>query len=146
MGIAIGAVLAAVAISVVVSSGKPSARTVAGPQGVRATGVVSVGGLEVTGAKIALGQVPLDTMVTPTWHLRNTGSNTVQLRDPHIRVVEGCCPGQATYGRSSLAPGEETTLTFPLMMHPGMDGPHDFRLHVPVGTQTMELQVTGLFQ
>ena len=147
VAIAAAAVVATVAVSILVLGGGTSSPTSASaPRGIQATGVVRAGGVEVTGAKIALGQVPLNTTVTPTWRLLNTGSSTVQLGDPHIQVVEGCCPGPATFGRTSLAPGEETTLTFPLTMHPGMDGPHDFMLHVPVGAETMELEVTGLFQ
>jgi hypothetical protein len=30
----------------------------------------------------------------------------------------------------TLKPGEETDLSMQFMMHPGMEGPHDFRVHV----------------
>lgn len=29
-----------------------------------------------------------------------------------------------------LQPGESTTVSMSFMMHEGMDGPHDFRLHL----------------
>jgi hypothetical protein len=29
-----------------------------------------------------------------------------------------------------LAPGQETTISLTFMMHAGMEGPHDFRVHV----------------
>lgn len=31
----------------------------------------------------------------------------------------------------ALKPGESTDLTMTFMMHEGMDGPHDFRVHIP---------------
>lgn len=30
----------------------------------------------------------------------------------------------------ALKPGESTTLSMQFMMHEGMDGPHDFRVHL----------------
>ena len=30
----------------------------------------------------------------------------------------------------ALKPGESTTLSMQFMMHAGMDGPHDFRVHL----------------
>jgi hypothetical protein len=30
-----------------------------------------------------------------------------------------------------LQPGEQTTLTMTFTMHEGMDGPHNFRVHIP---------------
>ena len=31
----------------------------------------------------------------------------------------------------ALQPGESTTLSLSFMMHEGMGGPHDFRVHLP---------------
>jgi hypothetical protein len=31
----------------------------------------------------------------------------------------------------TLKPGETTTLSMQFMMHAGMEGPHDFRVHIP---------------
>jgi hypothetical protein len=112
---------------------------------IHASGVARAGGIQVDGASIDMGLVPLNTTVTPTWRLRNTGSVPVVLGEPHVEVMDGCCPGKPQFEASSLAPGEETTLTFPLIMHEGMDGPHDFRLHVSVGGEVLELQVTADF-
>jgi hypothetical protein len=36
-----------------------------------------------------------------------------------------------TIGTMVLKPGEQTTLSMSFMMHAGMDGPHDFRVHIP---------------
>jgi hypothetical protein len=115
------------------------------------TGTTQAAGIVVDDATWALGQVPLNVAVRPTWTLRNTGDQTVTLGEPHPEVREGCCPGPATLGTRTLAPGGTTTLTFELSMHPGMDGPHDLGLHVPVddGTgsgQVLTLEVTGDFR
>ncbi len=45
----------------------------------------------------------------------------------------------------------DAALTFELSMHPGMDGPHDMTIHVPVqytdGTNSvLDLAVTGDFR
>lgn len=113
-----------------------------------ATGMVQQAGLKVEGSTIDLGVVPLDTTVTPTWTITNTGSVTVTLREAHASVIEGCCPGPLTYSDPRLEPGESTQLAFPLQMHAGMDGPHDFDVHVPYGDgpeDYLTLKVVGTF-
>ncbi|WP_370325127.1 hypothetical protein, partial [Euzebya sp.] len=61
-----------------------------------------------------------------------------------------CCPGPLTLDTTALAPGETTTLTFELSMHPGMDGPHDLAVHVPIttadGTEQLTVDVVGDFR
>lgn len=112
------------------------------------TGMVDQGGLVVEGAVIDLGIVPLDTTVTPTWTITNTGSKPVVLGEAHASVIEGCCPGPLTYSDPLLEPGEATMLAFPLQMHAGMDGPHDFDVHVPYGEgpdDYLTLKVVGNF-
>lgn len=113
-----------------------------------ATGVVEQAGLVVQGSVIDLGVVPLDVTVTPTWTITNTGSTTVALGEAHASVIEGCCPGPLTYSDPVLEPGESTELAFPLQMHAGMDGPHDFDVHVPYGVgpdDYLTLKVVGEF-
>jgi hypothetical protein len=100
-----------------------------------ASGQAEAGGVVVTGADWDMGRVPLNVAVRPRWTLRNTGSSAVTLGEPKAEVRTGCCPGPLELGHRSLAPGESTTLTFELSMHPGMDGPHDLAVHVPVGTE-----------
>lgn len=113
-----------------------------------ATGIVDQAGLMVEGSIIDLGVVPLDVTVTPTWTITNTGSEAVALGEAHASVIEGCCPGPLTFSDSVLEPGESTRLAFPLQMHAGMDGPHDFDVHVPYGDgpeDYLTLKVVGTF-
>lgn len=110
----------------------------------------TAGGVEVTGARWTLGTVPLNVAVRPFWTLRNTGTDPVTLGEPRPEVREGCCPGPLTLGTRTLAPGQSTTLTFELSMHPGMDGWHDLAVHVPVdsaeGADHLVLEVVGDFR
>jgi hypothetical protein len=98
---------------------------------------------------ISLGRVPLNKTVEPTWTFTNMSDKTVEFGAAHAEVVEGCCPGPLEFGRTTLKPGEQTQLVFPLEMHEGMDGPHDFNVHVPIMSdgqeQLMTLRVTGDF-
>lgn len=113
------------------------------------SGAAEAAGVVVSESSWALGHVPLDTAVVPTWVLRNDGTETVTLGEPHPEVREGCCPGPTTLSRQTLSPGEEATLGFELSMHAGMDGWHDIAVHVPVSAgdsdEAIELVVTGDF-
>lgn len=148
---AVGLVAAAVAIMALRLANPPDT----GPMGgllydadVRATGTAMASGVEVQGTDIALGRVPLNVTVVPSWTLTNTGDGSVTLGEPHASVVEGCCPGPLRLSATSLASGESAELTFPLQMHPGMDGPHVFDVHVPLegGDEYLTLGVTGDFR
>jgi hypothetical protein len=112
-----------------------------------ASGVATAAGLQVDGAEVAMGHVPNDVTVVPEWTITNTTDHPVTLGEPHASVIEGCCPGPLELTVATLAPGESTQLTFPLQMHDGMDGPHDFDIHVPVlGTdEYLTLGVIGTF-
>lgn len=130
--------IAAVSVAVLVALGVNGA----GDEAIATTeGVASAAGVEVAGADVHLGRVPLNTAVEPTWTLVNTGSTPVVLGQPHADVLEGCCPGPLTVDATELAPGASTMLRFPLQMHAGMDGAHDFDVHVPVATTTGEQAV-----
>ena len=113
-------------------------------------GRTSVLGVEVVGANWDMGRVPLNVAVRPAWTLRNTSDRTVTVGEPKAEVREGCCPGPFALAARTLAPGDETTLTFELSMHPGMDGPHDLGVHVPldngVETAHLVLGVAGDFR
>lgn len=118
--------------------------------GGQASGEASAGGVVVEGARWELGRVPLMVTVEPSWTLRNASGQTVSLGQPHADVLDGCCPGPLALGTTTLAPGGSTTVTFPLQMHPGMDGPHAFDVHVPVtagpDTEILTLGVVGDFR
>ncbi len=113
------------------------------------TGTASAGPVEVTGASWRLGTVPLDVAVRPTWTLRNTGSETVTVGEPHPEVRQGCCAGAFSIDRATIEPGETATLGFELSMHAGMDGWHDIAVHVPIRSggadHVLDLDVTGDF-
>ena len=116
------------------------------------SGVAEGDGVTATPSRWVLGRVPLNVAVRPAWHLENTGAQAFALGEPHVQINEGCCPGALTYnGPTTLEPEQSTELTFELSMHPGMDGPHDMTIHVPVqytdGTNSvLDLAVTGDFR
>jgi hypothetical protein len=114
-----------------------------------ATGSMTAGPVEVTGASWELGTVPLDVAVRPTWTLHNTGTDAVLVGEPHPEVRDGCCPGTFSIDTTTIAPGETATLGFELSMHAGMDGWHDIAVHVPLRSGTTDhvlaLDVTGDF-
>ena len=115
------------------------------------SGEATAAGVKATPASFALGRVPLNMAVRPTWTIQNTGTDAVTIGDPHAQINLGCCPGAFSLkGSSTLAPGAKADLTFELSMHPGMDGMHDMTVHVPVqhadgSTATLNLGVTGNF-
>lgn len=80
---------------------------------------------------IDYGDQPINTLVEVELELWNAGGkNLVLSEEPYIEVVDGCCPSVPRIGKMVLKPGESTTITFPMNMHEGMGGPHDFRVHV----------------
>ena len=115
-----------------------------------ATGTATAGGIQVEGSNWTLGHVPLNVAVRPSWRLTNTSGHPVTLGQAYAEVRRGCCPGPISIGRQTLAPGESTTVTFELSMHPGMDGWHDIGVNVPVrwasGEDVLALGVTGDFR
>jgi len=144
----VGAVVGvAVIAAVFVGSGRTSSVDGGSAPQMATSGVEARAGLVVEGAHVDLGTVPLDVTVTPTWTITNTSSEVVQLGEPHASVVEGCCPGPLTLSDITLEPGESSVMEFPLQMHAGMDGPHDFDVHVPFGDAAdyLTLKVVGNF-
>ena len=115
------------------------------------TGTATAAAITAAPASWALGTVPLNMAVRPTWTIRNTGSDVVTIGEPHAQINRGCCPGAFTFaGPTTLQPGGQTSFNFELSMHPGMDGPHDITVHVPLAhadgtTDTVQLAVLGNF-
>jgi hypothetical protein len=62
----------------------------------------------------------------------NRGTGILRFKEkPYVQVVEGCCPPELTVGSMTLKPGESTTVTSSVfMMHPGMDGKHNYAVHL----------------
>lgn len=120
-----------------------------------ATGTVSLTGLEVDSAELAMGEVPLDVTVAPTWTVRNPTSQAVSFTTGMPQVLEGCCPGPVFADGHEVAPGQtvevpasgSVELAFPLQMHEGMGGYHHLAVPLasPDGGEVTALHVTGDF-
>ncbi len=92
--------------------------------------------LQVDQEKVDLGTIALGNTIEVKFDVANVGDQPlVFTKAPYLEVVKGCCPQQPTIGQRTLNPGEHTTVAFPMMMHEGMGGYHDFRLHLPTNVQ-----------
>ncbi|WP_162909769.1 DUF1573 domain-containing protein [Aggregatilinea lenta] len=95
---------------------------------------------EVTGAPrvsvvedelIDYGDVKLNTTIQTSYTVRNLGDEPLMfVNTPYVEVIEGCCPPQAQVSAPVIEPGHEGTVSFSFMMHEGMGGPHEFRVHL----------------
>jgi hypothetical protein len=81
---------------------------------------------------IDLGYIRLGEYRSLNIKVTNTGNGTLRFKEqPYIEVLEGCCPPQLSIGTMALNPGESTYIQSPdFMMHEGMDGKHDFAIHL----------------
>ncbi len=78
-----------------------------------------------------LGDQALGKTVPVKFEIANVGDRPLHITEaPYLEVVKGCCPPTPTIGSMLLQPGQTTTITFGLMMHGGMGGYHDLRLHL----------------
>ncbi len=120
----IGAGILLVAVAVI--GGARAASPAAAPL------VTSGPALQVYKEKVDLGTVALGNTIEVKFDVANVGDQPlIFTKEPYLEVVKGCCPQQPTVGQRTLNPGEHTTVSFPMMMHEGMGGYHDFRLHLP---------------
>lgn len=89
-------------------------------------------GVAVEEQNIDMGYIKLGETRTLNIKVTNTGNGTLRFKEnPYIEVLEGCCPPQLTVGKMALKPGESTYVqSAPFMMHEGMDGKHDFAIHL----------------
>jgi hypothetical protein len=94
--------------------------------------------LAVDQKSIDFGTVKNFTEKTFTITITNTGDGVLRFKEkPYVEVVDGCCPPQLTIGSMVLKPGETTTVTSnPFSMHPGMDGKHDYAVHLKTNDAT----------
>lgn len=81
---------------------------------------------------IDLGYIKLGEYRSLNIKVTNTGDGSLRFKEqPYIEVLEGCCPPQLSVGTMVLKPGESTYVQSPdFMMHEGMDGKHDFAIHL----------------
>lgn len=81
---------------------------------------------------IDMGYIKLGEYRSINIKITNTGDGTLRFKEqPYIEVLEGCCPPQLSIGKMALQPGESTYVQSPeFMMHEGMDGKHDFGIHL----------------
>lgn len=88
--------------------------------------------LAVEQKQIDFGTVKNYTKKTFSFTVTNTGTGTLRFREkPYVQVLEGCCPPDLDIGSLTLKPGESTTVTSAVfMMHPGMDGKHNYAVHL----------------
>ena len=81
---------------------------------------------------IDMGYIKLGEYRTIKIKVTNTGDGVLSFQEqPYLEVVKGCCPPNISVGKMSLDPGQSTYVETPeFMMHQGMDGPHDFAIHL----------------
>lgn len=88
--------------------------------------------LKVNTESLDLGNQKNRVPVLVSFEITNVGDQPLVFTEaPFIEVVKGCCPPTPEIGSMTVKPGEKTTLSFVMMMHEGMDGIHDFKVHIP---------------
>ena len=102
--------------------------------------IVSVGTavVSVDSKLIDWGNLKDFTNKTISIKVTNNGTCMLNFTDkPYIQVLEGCCPPDLTVGKMSLRPGESTRVTSAVFyMHPGMDGKHNYAVHIQTNDTT----------
>lgn len=88
--------------------------------------------ISVEQPNIDMGYIKLGEYRTIKIKVTNTGDGVLRFKEqPYLEVVEGCCPPAISVGKMTLDPGQSTYVETPeFMMHAGMDGPHDFAIHL----------------
>jgi hypothetical protein len=88
--------------------------------------------ISVDEPSIDMGYIKLGEYRSINIKVTNTGAGTLRFKEqPYTEVLEGCCPPQLSIGKMALKPGESTYVQSPdFMMHAGMDGKHDFGIHL----------------
>ena len=98
----------------------------------RGNAPAGVPSLAVENTAIDLGNIQDYTPTIFTIRVTNTGTGPLRFTEqPYIQVLEGCCPPELAIGKMTLQPGESAVVTSSqFMMHPGMDGPHNYAVHL----------------
>jgi hypothetical protein len=88
--------------------------------------------ISVDQQNIDMGYITLGEYRTIKIKVTNTGDGVLRFKEqPYLEVVKGCCPPNISVGTMALDPGQSTYVETPeFMMHEGMDGPHDFAVHL----------------
>ena len=88
--------------------------------------------ISVDQQNIDMGYIKLGEYRTIKIKVTNTGDGVLRFKEqPYLEVVKGCCPPNISVGKLTLDPGQSTYVETPeFMMHEGMDGPHDFAIHL----------------
>ena len=88
--------------------------------------------ISVDQQNIDMGYIKLGEYRTIKIKVTNTGDGVLRFKEqPYLEVVKGCCPPNISIGNMTLDPGQSTYIETPeFMMHEGMDGPHDFAIHL----------------
>lgn len=82
--------------------------------------------------KIDFGYIKLGEYRNFKIKVTNNGSGVLRFKEtPYIEVLQGCCQPDLTISTMALKPGSSAYVESPdFMMHQGMDGPHDFAVHL----------------
>jgi hypothetical protein len=88
--------------------------------------------ISVDQQNVDMGYIKLGEYRTIKIKVTNTGNGVLRFKEqPYLEVVKGCCPPNISVGKMTLDPGQSTYVETPeFMMHQGMDGPHDFAIHL----------------
>ncbi len=102
--------------------------------------------LAVDQEKIDWGIVKNNTPKVITITVTNTGSGTLRFKQkPYVEVVEGCCPPDMSISSMVLKPGESATVTsVEFFMHEGMDGKHNYAVHLITNDATQPDKVVNI--
>jgi len=102
--------------------------------------------LTVDQQQINWGTLKDGTRKVITIRVTNTGTGTLRFKEtPYVQVVEGCCPPEMTTSLMVLKPGESATVTSAeFFMHPGMDGKHNYAVHLITNDPTQPDKVVNV--
>jgi hypothetical protein len=93
--------------------------------------------VQVTNPVVDHGELRVNEMVTTAFEIQNVGDENLYFTgEPYVEVIEGCCPPDVLVTQQVLAPGEKAEVKMTYTMHEGMDGPHEFRIHVNTNDPT----------